>query len=303
MEKGLASVLIPVFNGSKYLLEFLNSLKEQDYKKIQLVIRDDGSTDDSVGICKKWKDKNQSHFSSILFEYNGKNLGLSGNISKMAEMAEGEFIFLADQDDVWLKNKISYQVQYMQEHKKCVVSLSDRSIANENMHIFEESNYLYAGYKIQVMDFLEVIKHRGVYAANTMCIRNNGYNIFNIPKKLVMHDTFLAIMASYYGSVDFIFEPLLLYRVHKNNLSGNYAAQFSSNFFECFFRYYKASKREVLCNTYDDQIIKDELMKRFNIRLEDYQNCFKGVRERSRIVIAWKRTNKDFHAGKIGIWR
>jgi len=303
MKKELVSVLVPIFNGSKYLVDFLNSLKDQDYKKIQLIIRDDGSTDNSVDICKKWIEKNHSFFSSILFDDQGKNLGLSGNISKLAEIAEGEFIFLADQDDVWLKNKISFQVQYMREHTDCVLSLSDRSIVNQDLKIFERSEYIYTGYKIQVMDFQEVIRHRYAYAANTMCIRNSGHNIFDIPPKLVMHDTFLAVMASYYGSVDFIFEPLLLYRVHKDNLSGNYAAQFSKNIVECFMRYYKNSKRVVLSNAYDNQIIKDELMKRFAVRLDNYQNCFMRGRKKSRIEIAWERTKKDLQAGKIGIWR
>lgn len=303
MKKELASILIPVFNGSKYLVEFLNSLKEQDYKKIQLVIRDDGSSDNSVEICQKWINENQKLFYSILFDNEGKNLGLSGNISKLAKMAEGEFIFLADQDDVWLNHKVSYQVQYMKKHPDCALSLSDRSIADENMHIVEKSNYFYAGYMMKVMDFDEVIKHRGAFAANTMCIRNCNCNIFNIPEKVVTHDTFITVMSSHYGTVDFIFEPLLIYRVHRNNLSGNFGAQFSRNILECFIRYYKVSKRIVVSNTYDDRIIRDELMNRFQINLDDYNNCFNGRREKSRFKIAWTRTKKAFRDGKIGIWR
>lgn len=302
MEKDLVSILIPVFNGSKYLLEFLNSLKEQDYKKIQLVIRDDGSTDSTVDICKKWISENQNRFYSILLDQ-GKNLGLSGNISKLAERAEGEFIFLADQDDIWLSQKVSCQVKYMQQHPNCVVSLSDRSIADENMHIYERSNYLYAGYKIRTMNFEEVIKHRGGFAANTMCIRNCNYDVFNIPEKMVSHDLFIAVMSSHYGTIDYIFEPLLIYRVHKNNLSGNFRAQFSKNVLECFIKYYRVSKRIELSHTYDDMIIKRELMNRFQINLDDYNNCFKGSREKSRIKIAWTMAKKDFKDGKIGIWR
>ena len=303
MNKELVSILIPVYNGSKYLVDFLDSLKEQDYKEIQLVIRDDGSSDDSVEICKKWIKENQHLFHSILFDDQGKNLGLSGNISKLAEMAEGEFVFLADQDDIWLNHKVSYQIQYMKQHPNCALSLSDRSIADENMHIVEKSNYLYAGYTTKVMDFNEVIRHRGAFAANTMCIRNCSRDIFSIPEKVVTHDTFIAVMSSHYGTVDFIFEPLLIYRVHRNNLSGNYGAQFSKNVFECFVRYYKTSKRIVVSNTYDDRIIRDELMNRFQINLDDYDNCFSGRREKSRIKIAWTRTKKDFHNGKIGAWR
>lgn len=303
METDLVSILIPVFNGSKYLIEFLNSLKEQDYKKIQLVIRDDGSSDNSVEICQKWIAENQNQFFSVLFDAQGRNLGLSGNISELAKMAQGEFVFLADQDDIWLSNKVSYQVQYMRQHLDCALSLSDRSIADENMQVIEKSNYLYAGYTTKVMNFDEVVKHRGAFAANTMCIRNYSDKIFNLPNKLILHDTFIAVMASYYGTVDFIFEPLLLYRVHRNNLSGNFSAQFSRNIFECFIKNYKACKRLVASNTHDDKIIKDELMNRFQVNLDDYSNCFSEHREKSRVKNAWIRTRKAINDGKIGIWR
>jgi Predicted glycosyltransferases len=303
MESGLASILIPIFNGSNYLVEFLNSLKEQDYDKIQLVIRDDGSTDGSVEICTKWINENREFFHSILIDDAGEHLGLSGNISRLADMAKGEFLFLADQDDIWLRNKISYQIQYMRAHPTCICSLSDRSIADENMNIVEVSNYRYVGYKIKVLDFKEVIMHRTAYAANTMCIRGeNSKNIFRLPDKIVLHDTFIAVMASHYGTVDFIFEPLLIYRVHKNNISGNYGTEFSKNVFTCFLRNYKVSKRVIKSNKYDDIIIKQELMNRFQINIDDYNNCFSRKRETSRIRFAWRVTKQAFCSKVIGIW-
>lgn len=302
MKEGLASILVPAYNGEKYLIEFLNSIKEQTYKFIQLIIRDDCSTDSSYKLCKDWIDRNEQHFIESKIIKGEKNVGLSKNISILASYAEGEFIFISDQDDVWKSNKIEYQVEYMRQHPKCMISLSDRSITDEKLNIMETSNYRYAGYKTEIMDFKEVIKHRGAFAANTMCIRNGDYDIFNIPEAMVCHDTFIAVMASYYGTVNFIFEPLLLYRIHKHNLSGNYGAQFSRNIISCFCRYYKTAKRIVESHERDGSIIEKELKRRYNIELNDYQNCFSGYYEKSVLKCAWQRTLRDYKAGKIGIW-
>lgn len=300
IQKSMASILVPVFNGHKYIIEFLDSLKSQIYRPIQLIIRDDCSTDDSYKICMDWiKNNEDSAFSCICLQAE-QNGGLSHNISVMAEYAQGEYIFLADQDDVWKENRVSYQIGYMDKHPECIVSLCDRSIANENLEIMEESNFHYIGYTMEIMDFQEVIKHRGAFAANSMAIRNGEYHIFNIPTGVVSHDTFMAVMASQYGTINYIYEPLLIYRIHSNNLSGNYSAEFSRNALQCFIKYYKAADRGISSHKNDDLIIEQELYKRFGIRLKDYDNCFFRCFETSKIKLAWRRTKKSYK--KIGIW-
>lgn len=300
IQKGLASILVPVYNGEKYIIEFLDSIKSQIYRPIQLVIRDDCSADNSYKMCMDWIKYNEDSTFSCMCLRAEQNGGLSHNISIMAEYAQGEYIFLADQDDVWKENRVSYQIEYMDKHPECIISLCDRSIANENMEIKEESNYHYIGYTQEIMDFREVIKHRSAYGANTMAIRNGEYNIFKIPKGIVCHDTFITVMASYYGTINYIFEPLLIYRIHGNNLSGNYSAEFSRNALQCFIKYYKAAERGISSHKNDDLIIEQELYTRFGICLKDYDNCFFRDFETSKIKLAWKRLKKN--QKKIGVW-
>lgn len=302
IQKGLASVLVPVYNGERYLVEFLDSIKNQTYDRIQLIIRDDCSKDNSYKICNDWMRDNKKFFYDSMVLKAQKNGGLSQNVSILSTYAKGEFIFLADQDDVWKNNKIAYQVQYMEQHPNCIISLSDRSITDDKLNIKEISNYAYAGYKIKSMDFKEVIKHRAAYAANAMCIRNGEYNIFDLPNNVVSHDTFITVMASCYGSIDFLYEPLLLYRIHKNNISGNYISYLSSNFFECFIRYLKVSRRGIQSYKWDSLVIEQELKNRFNIELREYNNAFFRKYEKSIVKHAWLRTMNAYKSGNIGIW-
>lgn len=298
----LVSVLLPVYNGSPYILEFLNSLLDQTYRPLQILIADDYSTDGSYEICKEWGRRNSDASVTIICYRNKKNIGLSGNVANLASKAEGGFICLADQDDVWKKDKIEKQINYLVANPDCIICLCDRSITNDKLEIVIESGYQDKGYSISVMNFEEVIKHRGCYSANTMAIRNINENILNIPAEIVEHDTFIAVMASRYGTIDFLYEPLVLYRIHKNNLSGNYRGQFSKNIFSCLIKYYRIAKRVKKCKETDGKVIERELYERFNIQLRDYENAFLNVESVIPIQYAWKRVMKEFKEGKIGVW-
>lgn len=299
----LASILLPVYNGGKYLKEFLMSLEHQTYRPLQIVIGDDCSNDDSLKICENWKKEHEKNDFQIILVRNIKNIGLTQNISKLAEYVEGDYIFLADQDDVWLKEKIERQMQYFESNPSCVVCLCDRAVVNERLDIIKESNYEYLGYTIKSMNFEQVIKHRSAYAANCMAIRNDHIDkVLNIPLNVVSHDTFIVMMAANYGTVDFLYEVLVLYRIHGKNISGNFQAQFSKNVFQCFLNNLRIEKRAYNCVKYDSQIIKDEMRSRFMVDIDDYDNCFKKKRKVTKIVWAFQATKKAYQKGIIGIW-
>lgn len=298
-----ASIVLPVYNGGKYLKEFLASLENQTYRPLQIIIGDDCSSDNSLEICEIWKKENEKIDFKIILVKHKKNIGLSQNISKLVEYVKGDYIFLADQDDVWLKEKVERQVQYLESNPHCVICLCDRAIANERLEIIKKSNYAYLGYTIKTMDFKQVIRHRSAYAANCMAIRNNNINkIFNIPVNAVSHDTFITMMAASYGTIDFLYDALLLYRIHGKNISGNFQAQFSKNIVQCFLNYLRIEKRAYESAKYDDKIIQYEFKTRFMIDIDDYDNCFKKKRKVTRFIWAIQMTRKAYQKGIIGIW-
>jgi glycosyltransferase involved in cell wall biosynthesis len=298
-----ASIVLPIYNGGKYLKEFLASLEYQTYRPLQVIIGDDCSSDNSLEICETWKKENEKIDFKIILVKRKKNIGLSQNLSKLIEYVEGNYIFLADQDDVWLEEKVERQVQYFESNPHCVICLCDRAIANERLDIIKKSNYAYLGYTIKTMDFEQVIKHRAAYAANCMAIRNKNINkIFSIPVNVVSHDTFITMMAARYGTIDFLYDVLLLYRIHGKNISGNFQAQFSKNIFQCFLNYLRVEKRAYESAKYDEKIIKNEFKTRFMVDIDDYDNCFKKKRKVTKFIWAIQMTRKAYQKGIIGIW-
>jgi glycosyltransferase involved in cell wall biosynthesis len=107
MDKPLASIIVPVYNGERYLADALDSIFAQDYRPFEVIVIDDGSDDSTADIARSYKEvryiyqTNQGHAMA-------KNVGISA--------AHGEFIAFLDADDLWAPNKLSVQVAYLLNH-------------------------------------------------------------------------------------------------------------------------------------------------------------------------------------------
>lgn len=140
MEKPLVSVVVPVYNGERYLGEALKSIFAQDYRPLEVIVVDDGSTDTSASIARS--------FEEINYFYQ-QNQGPSAARNAGIAAASGEFIAFLDADDVWLPNKLSIQVKYLMDHPEVGFVLArQRMIIEEGVEkppwyrkdIFEEDN-------------------------------------------------------------------------------------------------------------------------------------------------------------------
>ena len=303
VNKDCVTILLPVYNGEKFILNMLDSIARQTYRPMQIIIGDDASNDHSVGLCEQWKSKNESDDLQIVHLIREENVGLSQNIANMRTEIKGKYVFLADQDDVWLEHKVEKQVAYLEQNERCQICLCDRSVVDEDGKLLLHSVFVDRGYHKNSMIFDEVIRMRAMFSANCMAIRNGEHfqEYLNIPKELVSHDTFIAYMASYYGTIDFMFEPLLLYRIHPNSLSGNFQVEVSKNVIEAFRYYWRHYKRVLECGRKDGYILKEEIAKRYGIDSTHVANkLLLDKTTRCRIVWSIKQTKKALETGKIG---
>jgi glycosyltransferase involved in cell wall biosynthesis len=102
----LVSVIIPVYNGGDYLIDSISSIINQSYKNLEIIIINDGSSDNSDEIIKNLKD-------SRIVYINQKNQGLSSTLNAGIKISTGEFIARQDQDDISLPNRIQVQLDYL----------------------------------------------------------------------------------------------------------------------------------------------------------------------------------------------
>lgn len=124
------SIAMATYNGSKYILEQLNSFAAQTRLPDELIICDDCSVDNTIEIIEEFK--LTSPFSITLFQ-NETNLGYVKNYEKVLRLCEGEIIFLSDQDDVWFEDKLAVCESLFLINLDSLIVINDAVICDENL--------------------------------------------------------------------------------------------------------------------------------------------------------------------------
>ncbi len=218
----MVSVCIALYNGEKFIEKQLLSIKNQTKKVQEVIICDDGSTDNSVAICQKFiKENNLSGWQIIK---NEKNLGYCLNFFGAIEKAKGDIIFLCDQDDEWYENKVAEMCKTLEANPEIKVLSSRYDIINENSEIIENSGITYLGERFDgTLDFISVNSLIGCSYIRgfATCFRAEVKNYLKPidVKNLLAHDWFINIVGAIIGKSAVLNTKLCKYRYHQNNVS------------------------------------------------------------------------------------
>ncbi|MFW3587250.1 glycosyltransferase family 2 protein [Vagococcus fluvialis] len=109
IKESLVSIIMPAYNAEKYIVESINSVVSQTYKNWELIICEDCSTDRTMSIILEFQKNNKK----IMVLKNKENCGAAASRNKAIEKANGEFIAFLDSDDTWLNEKLTTQINYM----------------------------------------------------------------------------------------------------------------------------------------------------------------------------------------------
>jgi len=219
-EKPLISIALATYNGEKYLQEFLNSIISQTYDNIEVIACDDQSTDKTVEILREYsKEMKLNYF------VNQKRLGVNKNFEKAINLCTGDFIALADQDDIWVKDKLEILYEEIIKDDNILCVLSDAFIINENGELISNSFIKYIGVNSNT-DFKSFLFGSRFLGCTFMIRRNLVNYALPFPNDICCHDWWLNIIASKKGTVKFVDKPLIYYRIHGANTTGALKASF-----------------------------------------------------------------------------
>ena len=204
----MISVCIPTYNGEKYIHAQLESILNQLSSEDEVIISDDSSTDNTIQIIKSFND------SRIKLLENNTFHSPIYNLENALKNANGDYIFLSDQDDIWKSDKVSVVMSYL--HKSIMV-IHDADI------IDGDGNLLYSSFytqnktrKSRVYNFIKNGYLGCCIAFNRILLEK----ALPFPKSLPMHDIWLGNVAAFkYKKVIFIPHKLISYRRHKDNIS------------------------------------------------------------------------------------
>ncbi len=204
---GLISVCIATYNGEKYIKEQLDSILYQLDRTDEIIISDDSSTDKTIEIIKSFNDNR-----IILYE-NQKFKSPIFNFENTLYHAQGDYVFLADQDDIWMPKKVETIKKFLKNYD---LVLSDANIIYSKETTIYDSFYIINGSKNGFIN--NIIKNS--YLGCTMAFnRKILEKSLPFPKDIPMHDWWIGLIAEIYGKTYFINEKLISYRRHSNNVS------------------------------------------------------------------------------------
>lgn len=119
------SIIVPVYNAQNYIEKTVNSVLEQEYENWELLLVENGSSDNSVEVMKRYDD---SRIRLIVME---GNVGAANARNEGMKLAEGRYVSYLDADDLWQKNKLSLQLAFMKE-KDAAFSFTGYEFGDEN---------------------------------------------------------------------------------------------------------------------------------------------------------------------------
>ncbi|MFA5216266.1 glycosyltransferase family 2 protein [Sulfuricurvum sp.] len=201
------SVCIATYNGEKYIKEQLDSILLQLNDNDEVIISDDSSNDNTIEIIKDYNDSRikiyeKQKFRSPIFTFENS-----------LKYSTGDYIFLSDQDDLWMPNKVNTIKKYLKSYD---LVFSDANIIDSNRKVLHESFYHLNGSKQGLIK--NIIKNS--YLGCTMAFnRKILEKSLPFPKDLPMHDWWIGLIGEMYGRTYFIDEKLISYRRHGNNAS------------------------------------------------------------------------------------
>ena len=202
----MISVCIPTYNGEKFLKPQVDSVLSQLSQDDEIIVSDDGSSDNTIEILESYKDRRIKIFKN-------SRKGVISNIENALQNSIGEYIFLCDQDDVWVENKVSIMMKAMVESD---LVISDCYVTDQNLNIIYESFYKQNNSKAN--RWLALLKNP--YLGCCMAFNRKVLDkALPFPSKIPMHDIWIGNVAAFKFQIKFISDKLIFYRRHGNNTS------------------------------------------------------------------------------------
>jgi glycosyltransferase involved in cell wall biosynthesis len=221
----MIQILLATHNGEKYLRPLLDSLLAQTVQDFQVLVSDDASSDRTTDILQEYSTRFTGKFRMLSSQARGS---AQRNFEYLANNAHADYIMFCDQDDVWLPRKIELSLAAIRgaEHRLGpsvpILVHSDLKVVDENLNVLSGSFFEYQHLNHYRISFANLLM-QNIVTGCTVIINSALLEIFNsrkLPEKIIMHDWWLALIASAFGRIYFIETPTILYRQHGNNALG-----------------------------------------------------------------------------------
>ncbi|MCR5272299.1 MAG: glycosyltransferase family 2 protein [Lachnospiraceae bacterium] len=204
-------VLMSAYNGKKYIIEQLDSIFAQTYPNVEVLVRDDGSKDNTVELLEEYK---KTHSNLTVFAE--QNIGLTKSFLSLVAKSDADYVAFSDQDDYWLPEKLEKAVKKLERIDGPALYCSNQILTDGKLNPLDNSNMpsYTAGFGNALIETI---------CTGCTCVMNKALvdNIkTHMPDHAIWHDWWAYLVASYIGTVVFDENAYIYYRQHGGNKLG-----------------------------------------------------------------------------------
>jgi hypothetical protein len=218
-------VLLATYNGARFLAEQIDSVLGQTYPRVEILARDDGSTDGTQAVLEAYAQRAPDRVR--LLREGGRSGSAKENFLRLLAASTAPYVSLCDQDDVWLPHKVSAGMEAMRaleaRHGQGAPLLvfSDLTVVDEGLRTLQRSFWRQAGLDPRSIHRLRSMLSENVVTGCTALLNRPLAELaLTMPPEAPMHDRWIALLAAALGHSEFLRRPAVLYRQHGANVIG-----------------------------------------------------------------------------------
>ena len=218
----MVQILLATYNSSRFIREQLDSLLIQEWQDFEILIRDGGSSDDTLDVISSYR----ARYPGKIRVAGSSKASALDNFSKLLEESTADLVMFCDHDDVWKPEKIGLTVEkYLEMETRFgretpILVFTDSEVTDDDLRVLSPSMI-----RFQHLDPRRLTLNRlivqNVPSGNTMLVNRALIDLaLPIPPEAVMHDHWITLAAAAMGRIGFLDVPTLYYRQHSANVYG-----------------------------------------------------------------------------------
>jgi len=215
-------ILLATYNGAAYLPEQLDSLFAQSCQDFRVIARDDGSTDGTVEVLNRYAGFHPDRF--VVANNDGRRLGASGSFGALLALSAAGYVMFCDQDDVWLPDKVAVSLAAMRDLERVhgmaspLLVSTDLKVVDDRLAEIAESFWRFSRIHPERLTCLPRVLMQNFATGCTVMVNRPLLDLaLPVPAESVMHDWWLALVATVFGKTLPIRRATVLYRQHQRN--------------------------------------------------------------------------------------
>ncbi|HEM3725882.1 TPA: glycosyltransferase family 2 protein [Streptococcus suis] len=212
------NILMSTYNGQQFLAEQIRSIQDQTYTDWTLLVRDDGSSDKTREILQDFA--SQDSRIRLIDVEETKNLGVIKSFHRLVHYEQADYYFFSDQDDVWLPDKLAVSLQEAQSYQtdQPLMVYMDLTVVDQDLQVMTESMIRSQSHHANTQLVQELTEN--TVTGGVSMINHSLASLWTKTEDIIMHDWYLALLASAFGKLVFIDKAGEFYRQHADNVLG-----------------------------------------------------------------------------------